>query len=41
MLKHTQLHTSLLHEAEKVIQKLFSLWVSIQFIQLWRGRGER
>lgn len=33
---NTRLHTSFLHEAEEVIQKLFSLGVSIQFIQLWR-----
>lgn len=33
--------TSFLHEAEEVIKKLFPLWVSIQFIQLWRGRGVR
>lgn len=35
----TRVHTSFLHEAEEVIQKLFSLRVSVQFIQLWRGRG--
>lgn len=38
---HIQLHTPFLHKAEEVIQKLFPLWVSIQFIQLWGGRNKR
>lgn len=35
---HTGLPTSFLHEAEEIIQKLFSLWVSVQFVELQKGR---
>lgn len=38
---HARLHTPFLHKAEEVVQELFPLWVSIQFIQLWGGRNKR
>lgn len=37
----TWILTSFLHETEEVVEKLFSFWIPVEFVELWKQKGEK